>query len=88
MMMGFIILFSSVLSVVVFIPGQSGLIWKTRVPTETTKTTTKTVGSVAIEQGDSPKLASGSVTSKQSESSETDSDHRSHHSDSDADPTL
>lgn len=77
MMMGFIILFSSVLSVAVFIPGQSGLFCRTKVPGEIAKT-------VAVEEGGSTpssKLASDSVASKESETTSTD--HSEHVSQSD-----
>ena len=76
MTMGFIILFSSVLSIVVFIPGQSGLIWKTTVPTEPVKN----VESSAIEDGDNEK-ASNSVVSRDTETHLDLSDHESNSDD-------
>jgi len=79
--MGSIILFSSFLSMFVFIPGQNGLIWKTALPTETIKA----AENFAIEEGDSPsKVASNSVASKDSETHVEDSDEHelSEHSDS------
>jgi hypothetical protein len=72
MTMGFIILFSSILSIVVFIPGQSGLIWKTTVPAEPLENTEN----CAIEDGDKEK-ASNSVVSRDTEPHLDLSDHAS-----------
>lgn len=75
--MGCIILFSSILSMFVFIPGQSGLFWKTTVPSEPVKTVEVVA---AIEEGDKEKT-SHSVASKDSETHAADlSDHASHSS--------
>ena len=82
--MGCIIVFSSFLSVLVFIPGQRGLVWKTIVPSEPIKEKE----SMAIEEvGTSlPKIASSSVASKESETNteESSDEHVSIHSDTDA----
>lgn len=73
MAMGCIILFSSVLSIFVFIPGQSGLVWKTADPMMLTKTLE---GVTAIEGGDEGNAAN-SVASKDSDTQVELSDHAS-----------